>query len=371
MRAHAPADIDLVAFAADLDALRARVRCELGAEDLAHLRKMEQWGRAATGAGYAAAVFPLNPVSVGLLSFGRLTRWTMIAHHVLHRGYDRVPGAPEHRTAKGFARGKRRLVDWLDWIEPEAWEHEHNRLHHFRLGEPADPDRVDLNLAWLRDAPWPRPVKLAVIAATATAWKPVYYAATVVLEIEARERPKPPNRGRNGYLMQAFRRRRLWTRSILPYAGVQFGLIPVLFLPLGPIAAANVLANSLAAEVLTNLHSFVVVTTNHAGDDLEQFDGRPRGRGEFYLRQVLGSVNFKTGGDLNDALHGFLNYQIEHHLFPDLPMRQYQRIQPEVRAICEKHGVTYRQETVWRRLRKTLAVMTGADAGGARKAPGD
>ena len=35
----------------------------------------------------------------------------------MHRGYDRVPGAPEERTSRGFAKGKRRFVDWLDWIE--------------------------------------------------------------------------------------------------------------------------------------------------------------------------------------------------------------------------------------------------------------
>jgi fatty acid desaturase len=70
-------------------------------------------------------------------------------------------------------------------------------------------------------------------------------------------------------------------------------------------------------------------------------------------------VNFATGGDLNDFLHGFLNYQIEHHLFPDLPPRQYQRIAPRVRAICEKYGVPYRQEPVLERVRKLVAIAVG------------
>jgi hypothetical protein len=35
-------------------------------------------------------------------------------------------------------------------------------------------------------------------------------------------------------------------------------------------------------------------------------------------------VNFNTGSDANDYLHGWLNYQIEHHMFPDLSMLSYQ-----------------------------------------------
>ncbi len=80
------------------------------------------------------------------------------------------------------------------------------------------------------------------------------------------------------------------------------------------------------------------------------------------MRQVRGSVNFRTGGDLNDFLHGFLNYQIEHHLFPDLPPRQYQLLQPKVKALCAKYGVPYRQESVFRRLRQLVNISTGTSS---------
>ncbi|HEX4974512.1 MAG TPA: fatty acid desaturase [Pseudomonadales bacterium] len=62
---------------------------------------------------------------------------------------------------------------------------------------------------------------------------------------------------------------------------------------------------------------------------------------------------------MNDFLHGWLNYQIEHHLFPAMPLRQYQLIQPEVKALCEKHGIAYLQESVWKRLIKALEIMVG------------
>ena len=77
-------------------------------------------------------------------------------------------------------------------------------------------------------------------------------------------------------------------------------------MPLGTWAATSVLINSLLAEWLTNLHSFLIITTNHAGDDMYAFETPvTRGKGEFYFRQVVGSTNFRTGSDLNDFLHGF------------------------------------------------------------------
>merc|ERR1712205_227246 len=81
---------------------------------------------------------------------------------------------------------------------------------------------------------------------------------------------------------------------------------------------------------------------------------------DFYLRAVIGSANFRTGGDVNDFLHGWLNYQIEHHMFADMTMLSYQRMAPEVKAICEKHGVPYVQESVFERLRKTLQIGVGS-----------
>ena len=44
----------------------------------------------------------------------------MMAHHATHRGYDRVPGVPGRYTARHFASGWRRLLDWPDWIHPES-----------------------------------------------------------------------------------------------------------------------------------------------------------------------------------------------------------------------------------------------------------
>ena len=89
------------------------------------------------------------------------------------------------------------------------------------------------------------------------------------------------------------------------------------------------------------------------------FDEKAKGKGEFYLRQIVGSVNYPNGTNTLDFLHGWLNYQIEHHLWPEMTASQYQKAQPLVKAICEKHNIPYIQESVFTRLRKTLDVMVG------------
>jgi hypothetical protein len=40
-------------------------------------------------------------------------------------------------------------------------------------------------------------------------------------------------------------------------------------------------------------------------------------------------------------------------------MLQYQKAAPQLKAICEKYGVPYVQESVWERLRKTVDIMIG------------
>ena len=88
------------------------------------------------------------------------------------------------------------------------------------------------------------------------------------------------------------------------------------------------------------------------------------------LSQVITSVNFRTGNgeggkvhgfraDLNDFFHGWLNFQIEHHLWPQLSMLSYQKAAPEVKAICAKHGVPYVQQNVFKRLKETADIMVG------------
>ena len=78
-------------------------------------------------------------------------RWLPAAHHILHGAYDKIPGVPERFTSKHFGRGRRRWIDWVDWFEPAAWAKNHNFIHHYRVGELADPDHFEHNNELIRD----------------------------------------------------------------------------------------------------------------------------------------------------------------------------------------------------------------------------
>ncbi len=335
------------------------------AEDLRHLKKMEWWGRLCTLLGYATAWLLPNPVSAFLISQGIFTRWALITHPISHGGYDKVPGVPHRYTSKGFASGWRRYLDWNDWIHPDAWHQEHNRLHHYRLGEVSDPDQIQHNMAWLRESKMPFWLKYIIVGIFACIWKAAYYAPKALMELRRERARQNGKQGPDTFISWeawspfAEHGRELWLQHFVPYFCFRFLLIPALFLPLGEEAAFFVFINSVLAEILTNLHAFLVIVPNHTGDDIPVFHEQTNGRGEFFFRQIVGSVNYPCGRDRVDFLHGWLNYQIEHHIWPKLSLRQYQRLQPKVVALCEQYGLPYTQENVFRRLKKAVDVMVG------------
>jgi len=116
-------------------------------------------------------------------------------------------------------------------------------------------------------------------------------------------------------------------------------LFPVLS---GPSFLANLAANA-TANLARNLWAFTIIFCGHFPEGVEEFAREEtigETRGEWYLRQLLGSANIR-GGPLFHILSGNLSHQIEHHLFPDLPAHRYAQISEEVRAICEKYGLPY------------------------------
>jgi fatty acid desaturase len=358
--------IDLDAFYAELKELRRGIDTSLGEEDIRHLRKFDRIGKLATAIGLATCWIAPNPLSIAALSLGRSTRW-MLMHHVGHRGYDKVPGVPAKYTSKVFARGRRRFLDWNDWMIPEAWIYEHNVLHHSNTGEDRDPDLVERNTTAYRASKLPLAIKYAGMAFVAATWRLTYYAPNTLRAWLGRHDETAGHESEEEKTLrtkdeEARYNRAFWSRCVAPYTAIHFALLPGMFLPLGPWAAASALANSLGAEALTNVHTFAVVGPNHSGDDLYRFTTRPTSKAEGMLRQVIGSVNYPCGNDTLDYAHLWLNYQIEHHIWPDLPMLRYQEVQPKVKALCEKHGIPYVQESVWKRVRKMLSIAVGTSS---------
>jgi fatty acid desaturase len=66
---------------------------------------------------------------------------------------------------------------------------------------------------------------------------------------------------------------------------------------------------------------------------------------DFVRRQVLTSRNV-AGSRLVDWLLGGLNYQIEHHLFPNMPRPNLRRAQPLIRAFCAQHQIPYSESSM-------------------------
>ncbi|MEE9342723.1 MAG: fatty acid desaturase [Gammaproteobacteria bacterium] len=360
------AQVDQKQLADDIDAIKKTIG-DPTFEDFQHLKKVERWGRFSAFLGYSMAwIFPLNLLGAFLISIGNISRWANVAHPVLHGAYDKVPGIPKRYTSKGFARGAwRRVIDWLDWIEPAAWDYEHNKMHHYNLGEAADPDNIEINMQWLRNSRLPIWLRYLIVITFAGMWKAAYYAPNTVKILSNAERRREGKQEHSSFFrLDAWNPfvgdgYRLWFHCYLPYIGFRFVLMPLLFLPLGMGAVINVLFASLLAEMLANLHSFLVIIPNHSAADIYRFEESSSSRGEFYLRQIIGTVNYKSGSDFIDFLHGWLNYQIEHHLFPALPLNHYQQMQTKVKEICAKHNLPYRQEGVFKRLRMTLELMVG------------
>ena len=390
-------NFDLAAWASEVRQVEKDLKPEIGEDDVDHLNKILTWANMFYYGGLAvlfatpfltnafAAIGGVNPIAAFMMSTAICARWTMVGHHVCHGGYNTaqsengvVTGRFHRRTfAKGVAR---RISDWMDWMMPEAWDLEHNHLHHYQLGEAADPDLVERNMKPLRTGNLPMLARYGQVVGLALIWKWFYYAPNTMKEMYARREREATKAGEDfenpfktgelpstlvtvvgGAFKGQFGALIETIKCFAPYAAFQFAALPALGYAVGGAQmATGVLLTSILADVITNVHSFIIIATNHVGDDIYRFESETKPRSDdFYLRAVIGSANFRTGGDVNDFFHGWLNYQIEHHMFPDISMKSYQKAQPKIKAICDKHGVPYVQESVWKRVVQLADVMVG------------
>jgi fatty acid desaturase len=117
------------------------------------------------------------------------------------------------------------------------------------------------------------------------------------------------------------------------------GYVTALLLVLPPLQAV---AFALVQQGLFGLYLGCTFAPNHKGmpvvADGEELD--------FLRRQVLTSRNVR-GSRVVDFVLGGLNYQIEHHLFPNMPRPNLRRAQPLVRAFCSQHNIPYTEATMF------------------------
>jgi linoleoyl-CoA desaturase len=129
-----------------------------------------------------------------------------------------------------------------------------------------------------------------------------------------------------------------------------YALFPALA---GRRGARRALAGNVVANVIRNVWVHTIVFCGHIPEGAETFTEKQYGdetRGGWYRRQLLGSCNIE-GSRLFHLLTGNLSFQIEHHLFPDLPSNRYAEIAPKIRAVCERHGLPYNSGRLGRQYR--------------------
>jgi len=122
---------------------------------------------------------------------------------------------------------------------------------------------------------------------------------------------------------------------------VRLGGYPVvLFLVLSPGIAGAFLGIQLAVMGVYLGSSFAA---SHIGMPIVPNSSRI----DFLRRQVLMSRNVAGGRAASFAMGG-LNYQIEHHLFPNMPRPSLRRVRPIVRQFCADSSITYQEVTIFR-----------------------
>ena len=133
------------------------------------------------------------------------------------------------------------------------------------------------------------------------------------------------------------------TRALIRKMARQAGKDYVFFPALSLRRWRRTLTANVAANLLRNVWAYIVIVCGHFADGAEKFtpaalEGETKP--EWYLRQMLGTANFDAG-PIMAFLSGNLCYQIEHHLFPDLPSNRYAEIAQRVRGVCATYDLPY------------------------------
>jgi linoleoyl-CoA desaturase len=315
------------AFGEELDAIRQRVLDDRGERDTDYIRNIIRAQRGLEVAGRGLMFFSVLPPAwlggVTALSLSKILDNMEIGHNVMHGQYDWT-GDPK-LSGKGF--------EWDTACPGDQWRHSHNYMHHTHtniVGKDRDIGYGVLRMS--EEQPWHpyylgNPVYAAVLAAFFQ-----YGVALHDIEIE---------RIGSGEVSLSEKRELLggiW-RKVRQQTLKDYVLFPALSGPQAPL----VLAGNATANLARNLWSFTIIFCGHFPDGTVEFTEEQtaeESRGQWYYRQLLGSANL-TGSGLFHILSGNLSYQIEHHLFPDLPAHRYAEISVEVREICERYGLPY------------------------------
>ncbi|MFC5268718.1 fatty acid desaturase family protein [Kribbella qitaiheensis] len=312
-----------------LDAIRADIVAARGASDAAYIRKVINVQRKLELSSRAVLLLSLFPpawlIGTAGLSVAKILENMEIGHNVMHGQWDWMRDPKIHSTK----------WEWDHASPSEQWKHSHNELHHNYtnvVGKDNDLGygimRVDEDQRWY-------PLYLAqplwnFINACFFEYGIAAYDLELGKNLATKKRRKDPE----------FKAR---ARQVLKKIRGQMTKDYVVHPLLSGPSFLHTLAANATANVVRNVWAHSVIMCGHFPEGVQTFERRSiegETRGEWYLRQMLGSANI-SGGRAMHLMTGNLSYQIEHHLFPDLPSNRYQEIAPQVQAIFEEYGLTY------------------------------
>ncbi|HHW83645.1 MAG TPA: acyl-CoA desaturase, partial [Actinomycetales bacterium] len=310
-----------------LDAIRDEVIASRGEKDAKYIRGMIRTQRTLDLASRALLLgskwWPLWLLGTAGLTTAKILENTEIGHNILHGQWDWMRDPKIHSTT----------WEW-DFASPaEQWKKSHNVGHHTYTNVIGMDD--DLGYHILRvdpDQEW----KLAhVFQPLVNALNACFFeygiAAYDLRTAEYFAGDKDP---------EEFKRE---LKDVLTKSAKQLSkdylVHPILS---GPSFKYTLLAN-MTANLLRNLWTHSIIICGHFPEGVETFEVESiegETRGEWYLRQMLGSANI-TGSKAMHIMTGNLSHQIEHHLFPDLPSNRYAQIAPKIRAIMDEYRLRY------------------------------
>ena len=328
------ADVDNLAV--ELDAIRRDVEDSLGERDARYIRRtiaaqrgLEVTGRVLLAFGSRRALWWAGTATLAL---AKIIENMEISHNVMHGQWDWMNDPEIHSTT----------WEWDMAGVSKHWRITHNVAHHKYTNILDMDDDVGYGLLRVtRDEKWtPRNllnVPFNAMLAVGFEW------GIALQHLELRKILKPETRAAT-----IVRLRELSTKAARQVIKDYLAFPALTALSPGNPGRAGLrstLAANAVAGVIRNVWTNAVIFCGHFPDGAEKFtlsaaDMAGESSGQWYLRQMLGSANIDAGPVLA-FMTGNLAYQIEHHLYPDLPSRRLAEISVRVRALCDKYDLPY------------------------------
>jgi linoleoyl-CoA desaturase len=323
-----PEDVEQIGI--ELDAIRQDVLDSRGARDAAYIRRIVKTQRHLELGSRAVLLASLFPpawvVGTAGLAVAKILENMEIGHNVMHGQWDWMRDPKIHSTT----------WEWDNASPAEGWKHSHNQVHHTYtniVGKDNDLGygimRVDEDQRW-------HPMYLLQ-----PLWNFVnacfFEYGIAAYDLDLGRNLQIPKEKRPASFSGAARNT---LRKIRKQMTKDYVVHPLLS---GP-SFLQTLAANFTANLVRNLWSHSVIMCGHFPEGVETFEKAAipanETRGEWYLRQMLGSANI-SGSKAMHLMTGNLSHQIEHHLFPDLPSNRYAEIAPRVKALFDKYELNY------------------------------